>query len=191
MLLSSNDLRKAVRRIAWSFVLIHLNFYLFGIDLLANWVGYLLIFFALPTLSREESSASLLRPFAAALAVMSGITFVCDFLGVDMDRYHILSVFHALMWLYLQFQLLTNIAEMASRREYPKTKRILVLRSAVTVLFLVPSIVMLLWDAEWLAYAAAVFFLLLVLWICVVLASFSTYLWENEEKLDRMEEDRA
>lgn len=186
MLLSSSELGKALKQICRSYVFIHLELNLFGFDILANWIGYLLLLSAIHSIAREEKSAVLLRPFAAALAVMSGAAFVCGFLGVDIDPYQLLSIFHTLMWIYLQFQLLTNVAEMARRRSYPKTGRILMLRSALSVLSAVPPAVALFFDESWLVYAYAVLYLALVIWVDSVLISLRVYLWEHEESLDQM-----
>ena len=188
MLLSSNDFGKALRKICWGYAFIHIDLSLIGLDVLPSWIGYLLILFAIGTIAREEPSAALLRPFAIALSLISAAVFLCELLGVELDRYGILSVFHSLMWLYLQFQLLTNIAEMAKRRSYPKTKRILILRTCLALLYVIPAALKLFFDERWFVYAFAILYLFLVIWVSTVLISLRIYLWEHDEALDEMAE---
>jgi hypothetical protein len=188
MLLSSSELGKALKKICWGYVFIHLDLTLFGVNILPNWIGCVLILYAIRAIVCEEPQAALLRSFSVALALISGVLSVGALFSVDIDRYQLLSLFHALMWLFLQFQLLTHIAEMAKRRAYPKTGRILMLRGWLTVLYSIPSVVAFFFDGEWAAYVFAGLYLALVVWATFILNALRIYLWENEETLDRMEE---
>lgn len=106
----------AVGGVAWGYLLLHLDINLGSVNILPEWLGYLLILDALPILAREIPSALLLKPLGQLLALWEGVQWVLKLLGTEFSPY-LIEVIIGVVSLYFHFQLLTNLAELAGR--YP------------------------------------------------------------------------
>ncbi len=62
-------LADGVKLIALGYLLLHLDLNLGALNILPNWLGYILILKALPALGEYEPSALLLRPIGILLAL--------------------------------------------------------------------------------------------------------------------------
>ncbi len=129
-----NPIADAVSTIAWAFVILHLDFNIGRLNLLGNWIGYWMIADAVAKLAKERPESGLLRPLAVGLAVWDGI---CNalwlFLGLTVNIFALIIVEVVLM-LYLRFQLLTNLADIAGAHRCPQQRSLLVLRTVQTLL---------------------------------------------------------
>ena len=103
-----------VRRMFWGYFFLLLDFDLnlggFTLPLLANVVGWALVFWGIDALAFARPSLKLLSPFGAALAVCSLTQFVP---AVEDLLPGWLSLIIALVTLYTHFQLLTDLAALA------------------------------------------------------------------------------
>lgn len=161
-------LAEAAGKIAWAYVLLHLNVNLGTLNVLPNWLGYVFMLGVLPVLGEVVPSALLLRPLGILLALWEGLLWGLAAFGGDMKS-GILSVIAAAASLYFHFQLLTNLAELAERYGCPEKQRILRLRTVRTLLVTVFSL-----PVDWERYgvftvAFVIVNLLVALWICFVL----------------------
>ena len=77
------ELADAVKRIAWGYVLLHVNVNLGSLNILPNWLGYLLILGVLPMLGEREPSALLLRPLGILLALWEGVLWALTLFGIQ------------------------------------------------------------------------------------------------------------
>lgn len=163
-------LADAVKRIAWSYLLLHLHINIGTLDILPDWAGHWMILSSLPVLAQQEPSADLLRPFGIILMANSTVRWVVTLFGSSLDI-PLLSTLITVVNLYFHFQLLTNLASISEKYGCPETKRILTLRTvhtAATTLMALP----LGWeDHEWAAYILIIAALVVVIWICPVLLS--------------------
>jgi len=140
-----NPVADAVSTIAWALVILHLDFNVWRLNILGNWVGYWMIADGVQRLSGEYPEMGLLRPLAAGLAVWDGI---CNGLwlvfGMAVNIYAA-TIIELVLVLYLRFQLFTNLAEIAESHGCPQRKPLLVLRTVqillVTAGMLLPSFV--------------------------------------------------
>ena len=114
--MNNQNIRHALSRIAWAYLLILLNFRINGgLDLLPDWVGYLLIFLAIGMLAGELRDLPLLKPFC----VLLGAASLVDWLALPLSgseltgRFFLLSALAACVSLYFHFQLLTDLALLA------------------------------------------------------------------------------
>lgn len=114
--MNNQNIRHALSRIAWAYLLILLNFRINGgLDLLPDWVGYLLIFIAIGMLAGELRDLPLLKPFC----VLLGAASLVDWLALPLSgseltgRFFLLSALVACVALYFHFQLLTDLALLA------------------------------------------------------------------------------
>ena len=70
------ELYKPLSHIAWGYLLLHVNFNFGTLNILPNWLGYLLILSALEPISQIVPSALLLRPLGKVLAAWEGLLWV-------------------------------------------------------------------------------------------------------------------
>lgn len=165
----------AVKNVAWGYIFLHLHFNIGTLDLIPDWVGYLLILAALAALAGEVRTASLLPPLAVGLAIWEGLKWFLSLFGTAAEL-PLLNLLATAIALYFHFQLLTDIAVVAGKYAYPKAKRILTLRTVQTV---ITTIVALPLDWESWEYGAIVLLivgLIATFWICAVLFSLSRWL---------------
>lgn len=180
--MGQENLAGAVKNIAWGYVLLHLNLNLGTLNILPNWLGYLLMLGALSILGEHEPSALLLRPLGILLAVWEGSLWGLAIFGISFD----LSVFNliaAVVSLYFHFQLLTNLAVLAEKNCCTEQRRILHLRTVRTLL-----ITLLALPIPWVQYVGltigiVIVNLIVAIWICSVLFALSHALEDNVGEL--------
>lgn len=170
-----NPFYDAIGGIAWGYLLLHLDVNLGSINILPEWLGYLLMLSALPVLAREIPSALLLKPLGEILALWEGVQWVMKLLGREFSP-DLIEVIIGVVSLYFHFQLLTNLAELAGRYPTPPEEphslpgtepaqpdkppaplrtRILRLRTARTILITVLLLPFPRGLAEWTPFAVA------------------------------------
>lgn len=108
----NESLASALRKVAWGWILLHCNFNLGTLNILPDWLGYLLILQALSVLAASVRSAALLISFGMGLTGWSLVTWVLDIFGVSIT-FLWLDLLVTVIGLYFQFQLLTDLAELA------------------------------------------------------------------------------
>lgn len=126
-------LASAVGKIAWAYVLLHLDVKVMGFDLLPSWGAWLLILSALRPLAEVVPSAALLRPLGIVLAVWSAVCWLPLGLGAGGWLVQLVGLVMQILALYCHFQLLTDLAVLAGRIGAPD-RRLRVLRTVYTVL---------------------------------------------------------
>lgn len=179
-----------IKRVAISYILIYFHINIATLDILPDWVGYLMIIAALPVLSKKEKSATLLKPLGIFLTIWEVIEWVFAILGGSISIY-IINVIIGILHMYFHFQLITNIAEFAPKEN--RKKRLLVLRAA-TVIFHTATLVILLFpDIQYAAFATAIAQLVICIWICIELFSLASAVKQEEEMLcdEVMQEDNG
>ena len=160
----------AIKSIARAYLFLHLNINLGTLNILPSWVGYIWIFGALPIIAEEEDAARLLRPLAVILGLWEGFLWVVQLFGLSYSPY-LLTIIAEIIELYFHFQLLTNLASIAERYEYPERKKLLTLRTVRTLM--VTALVL---PFPWEQYTAVTIVVLIAhaivaFWICAVLYS--------------------
>lgn len=106
-----------IDRTAWGYFFLYFNINVGGVSLLPTFVGYLLFLSAINLLEDEEQEVALLRPLAMLLAVWHGLDWFLSFLGADLYGLQFIDLIRDLANIYFHFQLLTNLAAIASRRQ--------------------------------------------------------------------------
>lgn len=133
-------LSKQLYNIAAAYFVLHVDFTLFIVNVFPDWLGYIFILSALTVIREEEPSIMLLRPLCLILIAWEGIKWLAAILGVSMS-YALLDLIVLVVQLYLHFQLLTNLAEVALRHgSVPSHDNLLIYRTVrtamVTILYL-------------------------------------------------------
>lgn len=167
--MTNTELHPLLRRVAIAYLFLHLNVHIgingWPIQLLPNLVGWILLYRALPALTKAKKSIGLLRPFALVLGVWSVRQLLPDF---DLPRaLGVISLVFGLIILYFHFQFLTDLAAILSER-LPEgslqPKRLIGCRNGFVVILTAMDLIPLIPDPpDWLA-----FLLLLPLLVCVL-----------------------
>ena len=165
---------KALSHIAWGNLLILLDFSLNRLDLLPNWVGYLLIFYAIGWLAGELRDLPLLRPFCTLLLLAELADWVAVFLTGEAltGRLFLVNALLVCVSLYFHFQLLTDLAGLAGRREEagPLARRLRICRNVDAVTRVLALLLAWLPGPEGLLTALAALLVIVGLVVCIIIA---------------------
>lgn len=161
----------AVSSLAYGYVLLHLDLYLWRINVLGDWMGLIIIAGAIKVLAEERPEIELLHPLAVGLAVWDG---VCEgaylLLGTKPDIYAV-NVVVSVLSLYFHFQLLTNLADIAEAHGCPQRKKLMTLRTVRTLLLTAMALPLDWYSPGWLNYTAIGANLVTAVWILLLLFS--------------------
>lgn len=166
---------QAIKKAAWGYVLLHLNFNLGTINILPNWLGYIFILQALPAIGKEEPSVLLLTPLGKILTLWEGLLWFAAIFGVQGNGYP-LEVIAAALSLYFHFQLLTNLAGVAEKYACPEQKRLLALRTVRTILITFLALPIPWQNYRIVSVMIALVGVIITVWICSILFSMKHYL---------------
>lgn len=138
--MNRDALCKALGQIAWASVFLYLDVNLnmgsASINLLPEWAGYALIFGALKPLAGWVRSARLLQPLSDVLMWWTLALWLLAMLGLDTQSgwWYLPQIVASLISIYLWFQLLTNLAELAAGFGLARERSLRRLRNFSTVL---------------------------------------------------------
>lgn len=169
--MTDNNYTEALGHIAWGYLLLYLDFNLGTLDILPNWLGYLLIYQAITTLGEREPSALLLKPFGLLLTLYEACIWTLEIFSSTPP--YLATLLFAVLTLYFHFQLLTNLASIALRSNLEGvSRRLLQLRTVCTLLYTTLFL-----PIPWDQFNAAGFILGIVtffadLWLCTTLFSY-------------------
>ena len=177
-------LASAVGKIAWAYLLLHLDVKVMGLDLLPSWGAWLLILSALRPLAEVVPSAALLRPLGIALAAWSAVCWLPLGLSEGGWLVQLVGLVMQILALYCHFQLLTDLAVLAGRIGAPD-RRLRVLRPVYTVLLTLFALP--LGWAEWpleQVLPLALVNVVVAIWIFVVLCGLRAELLRGAAQTD-------
>ena len=166
--MNHKSLASALGSIAWGYLFFYISINLGALDILPDWVCFVLVVKALPLLAEAVPSAKLLQPLGTLLGVYYVFSWILTAMGHPIQWY-LLTVFIAVLALYFNFQLLTNLAEVARLGGYPQEKKILRLRTVLAVLTTVVALPIPWEEYLVLGTGLAVVYLVVAAWICAVL----------------------
>lgn len=129
-------LRSGVKAIAVGYLFIYLDLNIGRLNLLPAWVGYLLIREACDDIGENEPSILLLKPLAALLAAYEGVLWLCRLFGVDFSV-PVIDIVIAVVLLYFNYQLMTNLGDLAEHlnlEERDRFYRLRIWQAALTTL---------------------------------------------------------
>lgn len=157
---------------------LYVNINLGPVNILPNFVGWLLMLPAINRLQGERRDLKLLRPLAILLAVWNGVGWFLAIFGGTLDgRIPFLDILAAVAGLYFHFQFLTDMAALAAGFQGPEDdldRRILRLRTVNTVLLTVTQVVLYLSDQSWLSSPVIVLMIAdLIVMGCIVISLFA------------------
>jgi len=140
----------AISRAAWGYVLCHVGFNLGKIDVLPDFIGYLLLLSVIEQLKEEQKSLTLLRPFGWILTVWSGLDWLGVILGLSASlQLPLVILLLQMVRIYFHFQFLTDLAVFAEscgdirwrwKGHGPPSRELIKNRNRQTVLLTVLSV---------------------------------------------------
>jgi hypothetical protein len=183
-------------KIAFGYLFIYFNFNINTVNILPTFVGYLLILLAIRDLACEEKELLLLRPFAIILICWHGAKWLLSWGSVDLDGLlEIGGLLIGLINLYFHFQLLTNLAAIASKYQDEGDEMdatLLRCRTFQTVTLTAAMIIRKLTNlfgeyAGLITIGLAILYIIAGIIIIKTLIDLKLYLTEDEETTDRVQ----
>jgi len=169
--MNQNELYQALRKTAWGYILIHVNVNLGSINILPDWLGYLIFVSVIPILAREIESIKLLKQLATAIAVVEVLYWINDSLFAGAYDFYLMPIIIGAISLYFHFQFLTNLSEIAGKYKCKEEKNILKLRTVNTICMTI-MIVFISWEANQMIMTGLLVLLAVVV-ICICRELFS------------------
>lgn len=165
----------AIRMVAKGYLFILLNFNIETLNLIPNWIGYIMFYKSIEGISEYDESVRLLKPLTLILGIYHFFDWVIVALGFNLDIY-IINVFVNIIGLYFDFQLLTNIADIAKSHGCSQYYNIYLLRNIKTILF-----TLLVLPIDWNQYTVIVIILSVVTLIIAFKICHTLFNYAKEE----------
>lgn len=131
-------LYRGVSHAAWAYFFLYFNINLGSINILPDFVCYLLMWSAIGCLEEEERDLALLRPLCILLGVWSGADWIFTIFGEALDgQFPPVDLLISVAAIYFHFQLFTDFARLAERYQPPGKdldRQILKLRTVHTLI---------------------------------------------------------
>ncbi|HJC14936.1 MAG TPA: hypothetical protein H9705_03770 [Candidatus Fusicatenibacter intestinigallinarum] len=184
--MKSNSYLDSLTRIAWAYLFLFLNLSAnsrtVSVNLFPDWIGYLLIFQALPAIEKEERTAALLRPVVVLLGIFDAVNWTASLFTGKTLSLPLLQLIASVLTLYFHFQFLTDLASVASAHGLPRfSARLLHMRTAATLCSAVLSVLYYIGSLDALS-GILLFFLIGVSLILAVWFPVSLFSFRNEER---------
>lgn len=116
MIPNHERLYRGVSHAAWAYFFLYFDINLGSLNILPDFVCYLLLWSAIGCLEEEERDLALLRPLCVLLGVWAGADWVLTLLGGTLDaRFLPMDLLISVAAIYFHFQLFTDFARLAAR----------------------------------------------------------------------------
>lgn len=108
-------LYNGISRAAWGYFFVYFDLNLGMVDILPDFVGYILFLSAINLLKDEERELSLLKPLGIIMTVWTVIVWLGSFHNLQIEgMWQAADLLIFLVNLYFQFQFITNMASIAA-----------------------------------------------------------------------------
>lgn len=169
--MAESRLPSAIKKIAWGYLFTFININLGIVDVLPDWLGFIMILTALPVIAQKEESVSLLKPLAIILTLWEIAEWAIALFGTSVNI-PVIGIVIGIVRIYFDFQLITNLSGLAPEPE--RKSRLLKLRSFSVVFHTVTTLCagLFAYFPEFAVYASFVLIipqLILTVWLYVEL----------------------
>lgn len=190
--MKSDHYLRALSHIAWAYIFLLLNISIgnnsVNINLLPAWIGWLLIFQALPEIEKQERTAVLLRPVATLLGIWDAVCWITSVFTGNSLSLPLLQLIISSLNLYFHFQFFTDLASAAKSHGLTNhCRRMLRMRTFATIYNAVITVLSFVWPLD--LFSGISLFLVtgvtlfLIVWILATLFSFRN---AEERRIFRM-----
>lgn len=173
-------LYNGISKAAWGYFFIYFNINVGAVNLLPSFVGYLFFLSTISCLKDEERELSLLNTLGVILALWHSAEWVVSLFGINLEgSWQFIDIIISLVNLYFQFQLLTNLASIATKYQpegYELDEKLLRYRTLQTVMLTAIEIIINLqpWLSEVWTYISVIMIIVyLIAGICLMKALFN------------------
>ena len=105
-----------IGRAAWGYFFIYFDFNINTVSILPSFIGYLLFLSAINYLCDEERELNLLRTLVTILTVWHIASWLASWASIDLDgMLQVVDIIIGVVNIYFHFQLLTNLASIATK----------------------------------------------------------------------------
>ena len=132
----TNEIIIGLKNIALGYIFIMFRINLGTIDILPDFIGYVLIYKGIKILLNIVTSLKLLQNFAVLLGVISFIKWILAIFNSNI-RIYLISVIITIITLYFDFQLITDIMEIATKSRYLHVSDLKLLRNMKVIIYTV------------------------------------------------------
>ena len=116
MIPNHEKLYRGVSHAAWAYFFLYFDINLGSLNILPDFMCYVLLWSAIGCLEEEERDLALLRPLCVLLGVWAGADWVFTLLGGTLDgRFRPMDLLISVAAIYFHFQLFTDFARLAAR----------------------------------------------------------------------------
>lgn len=175
----AEKLYRGISKAAWGYFFLYFNINLDTVNILPAFVGYLLFLSAITLLKDEERELSLLSTPGVIMALWAGVEWLASFAGIKIEgTWPFIDIVISLINLYFHFQLLTNLASIATKYQpdgYNLDAKLLRYRTLQTIMLTAIEIVVYLhpWFSEvWAIISLCMIIIYLIAGICLMKALF-------------------
>ena len=181
-----------ISKAAWGYFFIYFNININAVSLIPSFIGYLLFLSAIEYLQEEERELSLLHTLGVILVVWHSVAWITSWFSFNLDgAWQFIDIIISLVNLYFHFQLLTNLASIATKYQpagYELDAKLLRYRTLQTVMLTAILIITRLhpWLSEVWTYISVVMLIVyLIAGICLMKALFDLRMClpTNEEQI--------
>lgn len=191
------NVRGGLLRAAWGYIFLYFNININQISLLPAFVGYILFLAAIAQLRCEERGLTLIHTLGVILMLWNAAAWMMSWAGIEITgRWLFADLLASLINLYFQFQLVTNLAAIATKFQ-PSGRgmdtKLLTCRTWQTVILTGATILttMSSWLSEVWGYALIVIGVVyLVFGICLIKALFDLRRCVQEPQMEDAAEPR-
>ena len=131
-------LYNGISRAAWGYFFVYFDLNIEIVDILPDFVGYILFLYAINLLQEEERELSLLKPLGIIMTVWTVLVWLGSFRSMQIEgMWQFADIIICLVNLYFHFQLLTNMASIAAKHQsygYELDVKLLHYRTVQTVM---------------------------------------------------------
>ena len=168
-----------ISKAAWGYFFIYFNININTVSLIPSFVGYLLFLSAIKHLKDEERELSLLYTLGIILVGWHSVAWLASWFSFNLDgAWQFIDIIISLVNLYFHFQLLTNLASIATKYQpegYEQDAKLLRYRTLQTIMLTSILIITRLhpWLSEVWTYVSVILLIVyLIAGICLMKALF-------------------
>ena len=179
-MMNYQNLYNGISMTAWGYFFAYFDLNFGAVDVLPDFVGYMLFLSAIDRLKDEERELSLLKPLGIILAAWAAFVWAGSFVSMQIEgMWQFAELIICLVNLYFQFQLLTNMASIAAKQQsygYELDVKLLHYRTVQTMMLTGVQVITYLqpWmpDAVWMPASVCMLIAFVVACICIMSALF-------------------
>jgi len=165
------ELAKALKHIAIGYLFIHVHLTIVTVDILPNWVGWILFLGAFGALAQITPEVEKLRTLGMILGFWAVVCWIINIFNPYGTVFLIVGVVFSVLNLYFQFKFLTHISDVAGYFGCgTEREKLLTIRNVLTVLGAILAIPI--WhQVPVLAFLLALVCIIVIIWLIFVLFS--------------------